>query len=317
MTAPTFTPGPATMQLHHSAGLHYAGREPLTMDAIKMRDLQARAAEALSTTLRAAGADEVDLFWSTIDRASTGRLWLIAPDGAETFGEVPLQLGGVLPALRDAMYQDEKGTWLTARVRVNARGQYKFDFDYERRPYWHKSGSPYDPPEDDALVAPTDDAFVADLNRYPRTADFIPSWYPVSRARSESGLGDRSLAVSGPIGDESILAADAGWTAIDQALRAGIARAVDRLPKASVLENPAERESISSTVAQQAVGVVLELPQELLAQAWDAAVQAGLIAHRAARPEGEVLLEDLGDAITRVADDHIARVVAHLTDASR
>ncbi len=283
------------------------------MDALRMQELQTDAARTLLEVVQSEGAAEGDLLWSTIGRNSMGILWLIGEDGNERIGRVPSTLFKILPPLREAMYQDGKGAWLSARVRVRADGQNKMNFDYERRPYWHKGGSPYEAPADPALIAPGDVEFVDDLRRFPRAPEFLPEWYPSVDAPSGSGLGERSLEVQDVVNMTPVLLEDPGWRLITDVIRTSMATAVDRLDAAVALADASERESICSSVGQQAIGLAMGFAPERQEGSLDAAVIAGLTAPRTTRPTGEQLLEDLGDAISTVVDDRYTRVTDALT----
>ncbi|MFC9693290.1 immunity protein YezG family protein [Kribbella sp. NPDC056951] len=65
--------------------------------------------------------------------------------------------------LREAMYQEDKGTWYNARVSLDSSGQLDADFDYDHPPF-------------DGQAAP--DLLVEDHRLFPRDQAQLPSWHP-------------------------------------------------------------------------------------------------------------------------------------------
>jgi hypothetical protein len=80
--------------------------------------------------------------------------------------EAPDQLDRHFSALRDLLYEPNKGAWYSATFRVNSAGKFSVDFDYERRPAFR--------------LWPSDQAWFDDLAKYPRDPDLIPAWMPRS-----------------------------------------------------------------------------------------------------------------------------------------
>ncbi len=74
-------------------------------------------------------------------------------------------------ALRELLYQPDKGTWYTATCTVTAQGRLSFDFDYDGEPEWSVP-----------VVAGT---YVEDLEMFPRAEDVRPEW--LRRRLQEAG----------------------------------------------------------------------------------------------------------------------------------
>jgi hypothetical protein len=64
--------------------------------------------------------------------------------------------------LRQALYQEGKGAWYTARGVVTRDGRIELDFDYDNEPQW------------DAPVVPL--TYVEDLEMFPRDLEHQPEW---------------------------------------------------------------------------------------------------------------------------------------------
>lgn len=65
-------------------------------------------------------------------------------------------------ALRELLYQADKGTWYTASCTVTSDGRISFDFDYDSEPDWS--------------VPVVPGTYVEDLEMFPRAADARPEW---------------------------------------------------------------------------------------------------------------------------------------------
>ncbi|RIR68068.1 immunity protein YezG family protein [Mycobacteroides abscessus] len=69
-----------------------------------------------------------------------------------------------LRELRRVMATAEHGTWLSMVLAVTSSGEFSYEFNYDQKPDWD--------PE------PTSDAFIEDLENYPRPESEVPGWYP-------------------------------------------------------------------------------------------------------------------------------------------
>lgn len=77
--------------------------------------------------------------------------------------------------LRQAMWNKDRGTWLTATVTFNCLTE-EFDiaFNYDVRPNVHNDDFLYK--EGDFLVSPEREEIISDFKRYPRSENLIPDW---------------------------------------------------------------------------------------------------------------------------------------------
>lgn len=105
----------------------------------------------------------------------------VAVDAAEilatTTGEaqripVPMKVSSRMSSLREGMYEQDRGSWFTARLVLEPPGKYRIEYDYDGEPT-------YVPP----LTAGT---YALDLQRYPRSEEHTPDWLREKLAEAES-----------------------------------------------------------------------------------------------------------------------------------
>ncbi|GAA1711528.1 hypothetical protein GCM10009745_69540 [Kribbella yunnanensis] len=65
--------------------------------------------------------------------------------------------------LREAMYQEDKGTWYNARLTLDSSGQLDADFDYDNPPFEGEAAS---------------DLLIEDQRLFPRDQAQLPAWHP-------------------------------------------------------------------------------------------------------------------------------------------
>lgn len=109
--------------------------------------------------------------------------------------------------LREVMYIPEKGTWFTARLSVESNGRHHFDFDWDNKPRW--------PAHVDAAGDfvegdhPGTSDLRADLVRFPRSQEHLPSWFIDLPSANAVTFRDERLPT-----DLASLAKHADWTPI-------------------------------------------------------------------------------------------------------
>jgi hypothetical protein len=103
----------------------------------------------------------------------------VAVDAAEilatTTGEsqripVPMKVSSRMSSLREGMYEQDRGSWFTARL-VLEPGKYQIEYDYDGEPT-------YVPP----LTAGT---YALDFQHYPRSDEHTPDWLREKLAEAE------------------------------------------------------------------------------------------------------------------------------------
>lgn len=101
------------------------------------------------------------IFYSTvgIDGAS---FVVTKPDGTKDTRTSPTPAMRKFGELRSAMYEEEKGSWFTARLIIRPPGRFEVDYDYDSEP---------------EFVPPlTAGAYALDFDYFPRSAENTPEW---------------------------------------------------------------------------------------------------------------------------------------------
>ncbi|SDP14708.1 Protein of unknown function [Actinopolyspora xinjiangensis] len=91
-------------------------------------------------------------------------------DGTSRPWEPPEELNGIFGHLREGMYRPDVGTWLSALYTVERPSSYRIDINFDEEPQWSQP-----------LPA---EAYVEELNRYPRSEDNIPEWMSARLGRT-------------------------------------------------------------------------------------------------------------------------------------
>lgn len=119
----------------------------------------------------------------------TIRVLAVNPEGRYATAEGPVnspalpgEVFAALERLRAAMYREGAGTWFSARISVTPHGSARAEFDYDGEPRWDVEPSPSD--------------YVADLARFPRDADHMPSWLAARLAGTQPPPVDRDALVA-------------------------------------------------------------------------------------------------------------------------
>ncbi|PRY42272.1 tudor domain-containing protein [Umezawaea tangerina] len=97
------------------------------------------------------------------------------PDGGQTKVAPPAAAMRVLKKLRAGMYEEDRGSWYTARITIEPPGRYEVEYDYDGEPT-------FTPP----LTA---SAYALDQDYFPRSDEHIPDWL---RAKLAEASGDDS-----------------------------------------------------------------------------------------------------------------------------
>lgn len=106
----------------------------------------------LELNISAAGGMTRTIVTATREDGSVDRECELDDDGDDAAAE-----------LREAMYQEGKGTWYNARLTIDRSGQLGADFDYDN--------PPFDGDADRGLL-------IEDQRLFPRDAEALPAWHP-------------------------------------------------------------------------------------------------------------------------------------------
>lgn len=75
----------------------------------------------------------------------------------------PEKLLELMSRLREGMYQQGQGTWFGARLRFDYIARLDIQFNWSKEPEW-------------GGIAPSQDSYREELERFPRNPDFVPTW---------------------------------------------------------------------------------------------------------------------------------------------
>ena len=105
----------------------------------------------------------IELRSTMVDTAVEHHHWATDPDGAR-LACTPLSRDtlAAIEDLRGALYQGDKGAWITMSATITATGQIDIDVNYDDQPGW----------ETPIPAA----AYARDLARYPRDPEHVPAW---------------------------------------------------------------------------------------------------------------------------------------------
>lgn len=130
----------------------------------QLSDAQTAVVRALFESLPPGGWSSCDVtYLSTVSMAES-KVVLTGGDGASETVKSPIAMIKAFKDLRELMARQGRGAWLSATLTATADGKCAFDYNYDIRPDW--------------TVQPTDESYVADLEKFPRTAELVPDWYP-------------------------------------------------------------------------------------------------------------------------------------------
>ncbi|WP_304452819.1 hypothetical protein [Nocardiopsis sp. YSL2] len=94
-----------------------------------------------------------------------------ADDSSEVFS-LPPEILSKEKKLREAMYQEGKGTWFSMIYRIVRPGKFTTEFNYDN------------PPE--FTIPPNPSSYAADLEYFPRDPEHIPDWLQEQLRRAET-----------------------------------------------------------------------------------------------------------------------------------
>jgi hypothetical protein len=131
---------------------------------VRTGQLQADAGKVLYEGLSEEGWDTCTFEYRKAGSIGESVITCRFSDGREESLEVPKALIRAMRELRDEMASLGKGAWLSMTMTVDHAAHLTCTYNYDQRPRWR--------------ISPPDQAYVDDLERYPRPADQVPDWYP-------------------------------------------------------------------------------------------------------------------------------------------
>lgn len=195
------------------------------MDIFRQQQLQQSIAATIADALSRHDWASVTVFFSQVGTSSSS---IFRPrDAAGNKIDIrPPRYEKDFKELRAEMADKSTGTWFSSELSLTRDGTMKFTFNYTDRVYWHGT-KPGDPP---SQISPNDQAYLDDLEKFPREPQDIPDWMPGSvRAPGEGqeaaidGLLERPLAV--PSKYEPLQSAE-GWPEVFTSLQVAVPKTV-------------------------------------------------------------------------------------------
>lgn len=165
------------------------------VDQARIQDCQRRIAEGWLSLLPAGDWTVSYLFWGPAGRAVYSETTAIDKRGQLHSLQQPPSVHEAITELRDLMSDPQRGAWISAQFKFTDDGVLEADYNWDKRFYWGMHpGNPWAPdPDPSAPVVPSDDDYLDELERYPREAVFVPTWYPRARVLAGQRLDDDAL----------------------------------------------------------------------------------------------------------------------------
>lgn len=130
---------------------------------VRLGEMQEDAAKLLFYSLPPEGWAVCTLEYREAGPVSEVFARMIDSDGNMQPVKVSPALINALRDIRKYMATNNDSVWYSAFLKIE-NGRFSFDFNYDQKPQWR--------------VEPSDEAYIADLSKYPRQKDQIPDWYP-------------------------------------------------------------------------------------------------------------------------------------------
>ncbi|GGA70315.1 hypothetical protein GCM10011490_21200 [Pseudoclavibacter endophyticus] len=165
------------------------------VDDARIQDCHRRIAEGWLPLMPEGQWSVSYLFWAPAGKAVYTETTAIDREGKAHPLSQPPAVHEALHELRDAMSDPQRGAWISSEFKLTDDGVLEASFNWDRRFYWGvHAGSPWAPdPDPDTPDVPDDNAFVDELERYPREHLFLPAWYPRHRVVDGERLDDAAL----------------------------------------------------------------------------------------------------------------------------
>ena len=135
------------------------------------------------------------LFYGPAGKAVYADTTALDRDGHEHSLSQPHAVYAALDELRAEMSDPERGAWISAELKLTDALVLETTFNWDRRFYWGThAGNPWMPSDDaEEPTRPSDDDFLDELERFPRSPLFLPAWYPRHRVVEGETLDDAAF----------------------------------------------------------------------------------------------------------------------------
>jgi hypothetical protein len=109
------------------------------------------------------GWREVMIDYHHLGKQTDGAVGVLAPNGTYQYWEPPVDVWRMFQRLRGGMYRDGEGTWFSARLKIEPPARFSVEYNWRNRPSFQNWPSPHQ--------------FTLELERFPRGARYLPSWF--------------------------------------------------------------------------------------------------------------------------------------------
>lgn len=224
----------------------------MAMDTERLNECMNRIARGWFQAMPEGQWTSAQLFWAEAGGIIYSSTIAADIDGQPRTVSQPKDVHDALRELREGMAEPGRGTWISVSMSLTPQGVLETNYNWDRRFYWgDQEGFPWAPDtRDGAVDSPSDDQFLAELERFPREPMMIPAWYP-RRGLAEQSAGVAStddathavtpdtdarftevLASKGALPEDIRPLMDAwGWPGIVESIRNTIAHAIRQVPE--------------------------------------------------------------------------------------
>lgn len=187
--------------------------------------IQARLAASIAARLGEPEWAEATLFWASIGPVTLTHLETLDATGQAREHDAAGEFDALADGLRAAMASPETGAWLSMTLQLTADGSFTSRFNFDRRVF----DNPQNPFTAGPLGdVPDDEAYLADLARFPRAERYVPAWLPAA-ATSASPTG---FVVPAPY---DVLLGAWGWPGVLESVELQSSRALEQQDPADTL----------------------------------------------------------------------------------
>jgi hypothetical protein len=131
---------------------------------VQLGDAQTAVVRELFDSLPSEGWNRCTVEYRSTVSMAESQVSLTSSAGASQIVKSPINMIMAFKNLRELMATQGRGAWFSATLTATPDGKCAFDYNYDLRPNWN--------------VEPSDESYVADLEKFPRPAELVPDWYP-------------------------------------------------------------------------------------------------------------------------------------------
>lgn len=247
----------------------------MAMDTAALNECMNRIARGWFSAMPEGQWTSAQLFWAEAGGIIYSSTVAADLDGQPRTVSQPKDVHDALREIREGMAEPGRGTWISVSMTLTPQGVLETNYNWDRRFYWgDQEGFPWAPDtRPGAVDSPSDDQFLAELERFPREPMLIPAWYP------RRGLGEQSQGVAATADATQAVRADADER-FASVLASNGALPGDIQPLMDAWGWPGVVESVRNTIAHALGQIPEELKAALAGERGDDARRAALVEFR-------------------------------------